>query len=386
MQRLKNTPEELRPKLGKYYLLTMSIIIITILIIYFLTLKINPKEYFDYVLQLKSDVMNETLMQLKNANTISNLPKLIIESGNVDINNLTDCTHKIKYLGDFTTNSDTLDSYRTVCKNTCGGAGQLLVVEGENDYVFQNEFVKPGVYCTVEPPNCNMNTGYIVATINSSKCVSKYPRLFGGESASTIIACNDEKHPSTGSILWDYSNNEPVDPKTVLMTHENETLPDGSYRFRCKYNETQNKNPYIAHPVDRFHPIVDKCNDTIYAASYAVHANVTSTGWECDCGNFDETRVKHLDESNPKSTCTSCFREITGDKFSLPYICFRESSPYTMPKNYQPCLEYSGNGNFCSTMDLKVLASNSKELFINTPMSNVIPESILDTRHRVYTN
>ena len=373
---------KVKPTIGKYYLLFLSIIIIMILISYFVILRVNPTEYTQYLLGLKSSVMNEKLMNLKNANTLYNLPNITLQTNNADIENLINCKNALKYLGPYDANAN-LSNYRNVCKNTCGGSGQLLIVENENDYVYNNKFVDPGVYCTVEPTPCNLNTGYAIATVNSIKCQSKYPRMFGGPNASTIIACNDEKYPSTGSVLWDYANGEEVDPATINMTHEDEILPDGSFRFRCKYNESENKNPYIPHPLDRFHPITDKCNNTIYAADYSVHAVVDELGWVCDCGDFNTTRVKHLDESNPQSICTNCYRETDGTNYKMPYICFKEDSSYDLPKNYQPCIEYLSKGNFCSQLTIEATPSTSDNFFTYTKVSNI---NNLSTRYQVYKN
>ncbi|UBZ25599.1 PIF-2 [Carcinus maenas nudivirus] len=383
---LNQSDDELRPKLGKYYLLGLSMIIIVILIIYFVVLKVNPTEYFNYLLKLNSNVMNEKLMQLNNANTLYNLPNVTLQTNNTDIDNLVDCKNKIKYIGSYTDNNATLDTYRNLCKNTCGGAGELIMAQTDTDYVYNNEFVKAGIYCTVDPVPCNMNTGYAVATVNSVKCNSKYPKMFGGPSASNIIACNDEKYPSTGSVLWDYANNEKVDPLTVVMTDEDEKLPDGSYRFRCKFNETLNGNPYIEHPLDRFHPITDKCNDMIYKADYSVHANITETDWSCDCGDFDVTRVKHLDENDTKSICTSCYRSKNNNIYKIPYICFKEQSPYSLPKINQPCIEYDTPGNSCNTIDLKIDLSSETRHFINTKVDGEIKDSEIDTYYQVYNN
>lgn len=376
--------DDIKPKLGKYYLLSLSIIIIIIIVIYFATLKVNPQEYFDYILNLKSDVINDSLMKLNNANTIGNLPDLMVQTNNTGVTSQINCKNKIKYLGAYTTDTNTIKNYQSICKNTCGGSGELLFVEKQGDYAYNNEFIESGIYCTVEPPNCNLNTGYVVATINSATCISKYPKLFGGPIAATIIACNDEFYPGTGSILWDYANNEPVDPTTVIMTHEDETLPDGSYRFRCKFNETQNRNPYIEHPLDRFHPITDKCNNTILAADYSVHAKITDTGWECDCGDFNITRVKHLDENNKKSICTSCYRQINNTIHTIPYICFRKNAPYTMPKDYQPCIEYYRDGTLCETLNLEFITSNIIRYFTFTKMDEIIHTSDISDRYEIY--
>nr|WOZ57601.1 PIF-2 [Menippe mercenaria nudivirus] len=381
----RSNDEFKKAQFGKYFILGLSIIIIVVLVLYFCVLKINTKEYFSYILKLKTTALNDGLLKLMNANTISNLPEISLAGTNDATDTLITCKNKLTHLGPFTTDELTLKQYLGRCKTKCGGAGDLLLVEHDTDYIYNNKFVSPGVYCTVEPPFCNTNTGYVVASINSVVCRSKYPRLFGGINATNIVACNDEKYPSTGSELWDYANNEAVNPSTVIMTHENETLPDGSFRFRCKYNETLNRNPYMPHPLDRLHPIPDKCNNTIYAADYSVKAVVTDTTWYCECGDFGVTRVKHLDESNPKSTCTSCYREIKDNKYKTPYLCFKKDAPYTMAKLTDPCIEYSSTHNLCSstTLDVKTFATD-EEYFINTPVHGEMHASNLTKYFKVY--
>ncbi|UVT30812.1 PIF-2 [Penaeus vannamei nudivirus] len=374
-------PEFLRPRLGGYYLLALSSIIIIILILYFVILKVDPSQYIEYLLQLNADSTNQALLQLNNANTISNLPDVALQTNNSDISEMVNCKNTLKYMGPII---DNLENYRTLCKNTCGGAGELLVIESPRDYIYNNEYVQPGVYCTVAPTKCNLKTGYAVATINSVVCKSKFPRMFGGKQATDILACNDAKYPSTGSILWDYANNEEVDPNTVNITHEDETLPDGSFRFRCKFNETEMGNPYIAHPIDRFHPIADVCNKTIYRADYSVHAKVDESGWSCDCGNFSDTRVSHLDSSNPQSTCTSCFPEKNDSNniYKIPYLCYKETSPHRLATTMSPCLEYVGAGNYCQKLELNIKLKEKEELFINTETPN-LDQNQLSTEYEI---
>lgn len=371
--------KNLKPTLGKYFLLIVSTLIIFIFVFYFVVLKVNPAEYTKYLLTLNEQSKNDTLMDLNNANTISNLPEVILQSdGNDNIATLTDCKNKIKYLGEV--DDSKMKQYRDLCKVTCGGSGELLVVEGDSDYIYNSEFVKAGVYCTVKPTPCNFNTGYAIATVNSVTCRSKYPRMFGGTNASDIVACNDENHPSTGSVLWDYANNEVVDPLTVNITHEDEKLPDGSYRFRCKFNETKMQNPYIAHPIDRFHPIEDVCNNSIYRASYSVHAEVGEKDWSCNCGKFEETRVTHVNPNDDKSTCTSCFFDKKENTYKIPYLCYKDSSPYTFATTMVPCIEYSDMGNFCNTVSFEVVSGDSENKFEFTkPETQHLNANLLST-------
>ncbi len=383
MEKEKERKEnELRPKLGKYYLLVLSVIIMLILIIYFVILKVDPTKYLTYLRNLHADSQNKTLMDLNNANTVSNLPNITLQTNNSDIDNLTNCKNNLKYLGPI--DETKFESYRSVCKLSCGGSGELLIIEGPKDYIINNVFVNPGVYCTVDPPPCNTNTGYIIATANSTTCRSKYPRMFGGPNATDIVACNNQKHPSTGSILWDYANNEPVQPALVNMLNEDELLDDGSYRFRCKFKETKMENPYISHPIDRLHPIEDVCNKTIYRADYSVHADVDDKGWSCDCGDFTTTRVSHLDKSDPKSTCTSCFYDKKNNIYTIPYLCFNENSTFTLPKNYLPCIEYKSKGSACEKLVLEATNPPTEDKFVfTTPETIELEDSVLTTSYIV---
>lgn len=392
-------PKLTKAKLGGIYLLIFSIILCVVIVYFFSLLKINISEYTKYLVNTTTTLLNKDLAQLINANTLSNLPNINISTNNADLNEMISCSDSLKYLGPINTSDENYKAYRNLCKNTCGGNGELIIIKEGQEYIFENTFLDPGVYCTINPPICNMNTGYVVATINSTICKSKYPSMFSGPTASHIIACNNEKYAATGSVLWDYANNEAVDPITVVMTHENETLPDGSYRFRCKFAETSNGNPYIPHPLNRFHPLVDACNKTIVRASYDVHANVQENSWTCECGDYDITRVKHLDPGNLKSTCTSCFHSIVNDNenssVKVPYLCFNTNSLYSAPKTMQPCLEFNTNGNNCDSLTLRmhtkyadVNPDNSTEIGTsNMPYLNIdIPDNIDNTLSTYWAN
>ncbi|QLI62369.1 PIF-2 [Dikerogammarus haemobaphes nudivirus] len=341
--------------LGWWYMVVLSLIIIFIIIFYFSLFNIDISEYSKYVLNLKSDVYNKPLLELLTGNTLVNLPNVIINTDTEYINNLQKCKNGAIYLG-----PDNGTDYSYLCKSSCGGVGELMTLGDSDEYYQDGEKLDSGVYCILNPPKCNMNTSYVVATVNSTICKSKYPNMFGGPTGGEIIACNNEKYPATGSELWDYANNEVVVPTTVVMTHEDERLDNGDYRFQCKFNETGMGNPYIPNPMNRFHPLTDKCNSTIYRASYDVHANVTDDAWNCECGDFSETRVKHLDANNPKSICTSCyFEEVITDltkvlrKAKIPYLCFNQSSVWSDALKMPPCLDLPEQGNRCETFEVE---------------------------------
>lgn len=335
----------------------VSLVLIFVIIFYFSLFNIKIEEYIKYVLALKEDAYNEPLLDLLQGNTLVNLPNVQIVTNDEYITNLQECKQNAVYMG-----PDNGSDYLDTCKTKCGGVGELMVIGPEDEYYQDSSKLEPGVYCTLNPPQCNLNTSYVLATANSTVCRSKYPNMFGGPTGGYITACNNEIFPSTGSVLWDYSNNEQVYPNTVVMSHEDEKLPDGSYRFRCKFSETASGNPYIPNPVNRFHPLEDKCNKTIYRADYSVHANVTDTSWDCDCGSYETTRVKHLDENNIQSTCTSCFFESTVideakgyKKAKIPFLCFNQNSVWKLALQVPPCVDLPANGNTCGqvTLDYK---------------------------------
>lgn len=335
-----------------------SIVLIFIIIFYFSLFDIDVSKYTEYVLKLQTDIYNKPLVQLLMGNTLINLPNVVIETNNDYINNLQDCKKKAIYMG-----PDNGSDYLNKCKFACGGVGSLYTIETDDEYYQEGALLEPGIYCILNPPQCNLNTSFVISTVNSTVCRSKYPNMFGGETGGIITACNDEKYPATGSVLWDYANNEQVFPTTVNMTHEDEKLTDGSYRFRCKYTETGTGNPYIANPISRFHPIEDMCNRTIYRASYDVHSVVDSDGWYCECGDYTTTRVKHLVENDIKSLCTSCFNEVltinaslNHKKAKIPYLCFNQESSWKLAIDLPPCLDLPEHGNACGVYEQEFIA------------------------------
>ncbi|UBZ25493.1 PIF-2 [Crangon crangon nudivirus] len=345
-----------KSKLGSLYLLVLSLVVCAIILYSFTFLKVDVSEYTKYVQETTTEFLNQDIVNLTMANTLSNLPHINIVTNNSDIEQLQLCKDNILYMGPVVDNEEVYSKYRATCKFQCGAQGDLISVTKDQEFYYNNKAIAEGVWCALAPQPCNMNTGYVQATVNSTVCRTKYPALFGGPVASNIIACNDENYIATGSVLWDYANNEAVDPVTIVMTDEQEQLPDGSYRFRCKYNETVMGNKYIAHPLDRFHPIPDPCNNTIYRADYSVGVKYADNTWHCDCGDSSITRVKNLDSLDPKSTCTSCFKDRTNDQFKVPYICFNTSSIYSMPKDHPPCIDSfdAKGGNSCASITLNV--------------------------------
>lgn len=337
--------------LSKIYLFIITIIICFVIIFYFSLLDVNIKDYTQYLLKTKISLLNDSISKLLNANAIVNLPIINIVTNNPEIDNLQKCKNGAIFLGD-----DASADYRKQCLTTCGSTGKVIEITEDDERYANGTKLTPGFWCIVNDVNCNTKTGYVVATINSVVCRTKYPNMFGGSEASTITACSDEAFPSTGSVLWDYANNERVNPLTVQMSNEDETLPDGSFRFRCKYLDDENGNYYLENPLNRFHPMTDPCNKTIYRAHRDVKTILNKDSWYCDCGDFDTTRVKHKIENDIKSTCTSCFYDTSIPNIQYPYNCFTVNSLYSSVSNTLPCkkTKFTVQGNLCDTGNLEV--------------------------------
>lgn len=293
---------------------------------------------------------NGNLSQLINGNSLINLPSVTFTTNNLEIDVSQRCKEGPMFLG---ASSDT--DYTQLCFNMCGSVGRVIHIEEGQQYFYNDVKLTTGAWCVLNQIKCNLNTGYVAASINGAVCRSKYPNLFGGQDASMIIACGNEYYSNGPSVLWDYLNNEPVLSQTVVMSDENERLPDNTFRFQCKYGNDILENPYIPHPLNRFEPLRDPCKKTIYKAPFAVHAKVTQDNWECDCGNFSETRVKRANPTDPHSYCTSCVPFRGEVSLKVPFDCFTiNSAAGNLPKQ-NPCnaAKFTTYGNICDLYSMR---------------------------------
>ena len=344
-----------KSKLGVLYFLIFSILIILVLITQFAILELDPQEYFTYLRKTNTKLLNESISKLLNANTLVNLPNITLVTDNAEIKNLQKCKQGPTFMGPLLEQN----SYLKQCKKKCGANGIVIDIITDTEFYSNGVKLTEGSWCVLDSVYCNPKTSYVAATVNSNVCKSKYPNMFGGPSGNTVIACNNEYYPATGSILWDNLQNEAVDPLTINMSHEDETISDGSYRFTCQFNKDINENKYIPHPLNRFQPIRDPCKNTIFKASTDIKVIMNPTDWFCDCGNYSVTRVKNLDSGNPKSTCTACLMKNLDpltNLVTIPFNCFTLKSSYKDAIDMFPCIssKFTEHGNQCQTMDLHI--------------------------------
>lgn len=306
---------------------------------------------------MQTKLYNGPLQSLLNGSGINNIPLLNIMSTNPAVSQANNCSKGPVYIGSqIATDMD--------CIQTCvnDSAKVTNVLDGET-VAFNNTLLRPGAHCFIGPrPECNMKTSYALMTVNSVTCVSKFPRLFGGDLGTEIVACNNKNIYDPNNVLWDYKSNEAVNPWTTTIIDTDEQLNDGSFRFRCKFDgEDYRGNKYIPHPKDRFHPIINYCASLIYRAHPDVKTIFqTDDTFACDCGDEQETRVKHMYADNPSSQCASIqykVESLVGDKkrVTLPYKCFTLFSTLAEVGSSPPCPEdlFTRQGNQVSSVSLE---------------------------------
>lgn len=284
-------------------------------------------------------LQNNKINALLNGSGINNIPNLNIISTNAQVTTANDCQNGPVYIGEQGTRDD--------CIQTCvnSSANVLNVREGDT-YAYDSHILQKGAYCIIGPrPQCNMRTTIALMTINSIICRSKFPNIIGGDLGTEIVACNNRIISDPQNILWDYGKNEKFSPYTTTITDADEKLPDGSYRFACKYNGTDSaSNNYIPNPLDRFHPMINYCAGLVRAADSSVQTvfDMNDQTFHCDCGDFEQTRVQNIDPNNKASQCSNLIvedRVVTKSKRELivPYKCFNLFSPLSDVGRYLPC-------------------------------------------------
>lgn len=339
----------------------LSIFIILFSTSYLALFRVNVSHYFSYLQSQTERLATDDLAQLVNGNSLINLPSVTFSTTNPEIEEIQRCTKGPRYLG-----GDASTDYTSLCFSLCGSVSRVVEIEKAQEYYHNDVQLSPGYWCLTNQTQCNLKTGYVVASINGVVCHSKYPSLFGGEDASLITACNNEYFPKNSSVLWDYLNNEAVNPQTVQMTSEDELLPDGSYRFKCKFGLDVQENQYIPHPLNRFEPLRDPCKKTLFKTSLNVGVKFQSTNgtddnqwtdgdkWICDCGNAQETRVSNVDPNDRKSQCSSCVFSRSASQIQTAIDCYTINADYGALMVSNPCnsTKFVTQGNLCDVINI----------------------------------
>lgn len=279
------------------------------------------------------------LESLLNGSGINNIPQLNIITTNAAIATANGCGKGPVHIGDSGTDVDCVK----VCANS---SAKAVTVRPGDEYYYGPTSLSEGTHCVIgQRPECDTKTSIVLMTVNSVICRSRFPRMVGGELGTKIVACNNRLINDHKNVLWDYKYNAEFDPLATTVLDEDELLPDGTYRFRCKFGGLDDRgNRYQAHPVDRFHPIGNYCAALIYRAHPDIKTifRDNSNDYECDCGDFTDTRAMNLVTDDKHSQCSALSVKVTDEgnqveTIELPYKCFTLFSPISAVASMPPC-------------------------------------------------
>lgn len=316
-------------------------IILCILVLF--TMYILLYYSFDKNIQTRNEELAEKLADdkleaLLNGSGINNIPNLNIITTNAAVSTANACGKGPVHIGSTGTDQD--------CIRTCANssASVINVAEGET-YIYESAILQSGANCIIGArPECNMKTSFAMMTINSIICRSRFPDIIGGPLGTTVVACNNKLITDPQNYLWDYKNNKKFDPLTTDIIDSNEILNDGTFRFRCKFNGYDiRQNQLIHHPNNRFQPFRNYCASEIYAAHPNVKTVFNEDGtFECDCGDFAETRVQNIVPGDKTSLCSNLVQSEKVDVkerkiLTVPYKCFTLFSSIEDVGKYFPC-------------------------------------------------
>lgn len=342
---------------------TTIIVCVLLFIIYyiFFVVDFDIKTFWTNYNITNSELVNKNTADLINANTLPNLPFINVVTNNTEINEIRKCINNPVYLGD----GPITDALYSSCFGYCGNSADIITVDETSEYYYNSIKLSIGNWCVIDPPVCNPKTSMVVATIQGNTCQSKYPQLFDSTGFKTI-ACNSTEINNVKNKLWDNLNNIEVDPLEISINNQDELLPDGSYRFTCKFDyDPVTQNKIIPHPLNRFIPALDNCTSSIFAAHPAVHAefitddNNYPIGYTCDCGEVNETRVTNVD-GTPKSKCSSCILSSTNNSATVPISCFTTSSTILTAQSGRPCgdQKFTNSNVYCDTANINITKTN----------------------------
>jgi hypothetical protein len=322
----------------------VTILVIFTIIFVMLSLNYNLDDFFLYLRTTNLQLKNENLNDLINGNGIQNLPSVNINTTDLTVNRLQSCRDGPVLMG------QTASEFS--CRQMCGASASLVHVDDSREIFSNGERLQNGMWCMLNPPNCNLNTTFAVSTVNSVACRSRHPRIFGGELGNNIVACNNQQYFNSDNIIWDNLSNMRVSQYTQIQDAD-ELLPNGTFRFNCQFGDDDFGNRFMPHTIDRLHPMRDYCSSTIFKGSRQIQQMLNGA---CDCGAYQDTRVRNKRVDDEFSTCTSCYhtRNTNTEISRVSYECFTLNSPYHMVGDRVPCVasQFIRNGNFCGSIDV----------------------------------
>lgn len=188
------------------------------------------------------------------------------------------------------------------CESVCQSGDYDYKFIEQNGIFVNNKEIR-GAWCLPKPiSRCNLNTSNAFIGINRYECITKFPQLLGGSSGNQIIGCGPD------NSFYDMLNEQTYSkyiPSNLVINDLDERMPNGEYRYQCKFN----KNEYVS------------LENTGLGSRFDIEKNICTTfnspgildfkTLTCKCdNNFNVDN----DPNKPCTDCTSGFGIIDEDR------------------------------------------------------------------------
>ncbi|AUV65287.1 PIF-2 [Alphabaculovirus myunipunctae] len=250
------------------------------------------------------------------------------------------------------------------CTTTCDNPAAAYFFVGPYDrFVINGQMLFRGGYCTTSsvPRNCNRETSVIVHSLNQWSCIAEDPRYFAGPQNMTQVAGRQHAQRiapgmANANVLFDRLLGLPVDvSRNTFRSHWDEMMPDGSgRRFEMRCNALDDRgNRMFVNPLNPIECLPNVCTN-VRNAHRDVRPNF-ETG-ECECGDENVTRVRHVIRGDRTSMCASIVDSFDRNTFSFLFRvpCINNDMPAS---EYDPNMLWCNSGTFNSFTDNAQLVS-----------------------------
>ncbi|AAF33565.1 ORF35 [Spodoptera exigua multiple nucleopolyhedrovirus] len=213
------------------------------------------------------------------------------------------------------------------CTVLCDNPAAVYFYADEYDkFVINGQMLLRGGYCTTSsvPRNCNRETSVIIHSLNQWSCIAEDPRYFSGIQNINQVAGRqhiDRIAPGQANrnVLFDRLLGVEVDvTRNTFRSHWDEEMPDGSgrrFEMRCNALDDHNNRMFV-NPFNPIECLPNVCTNVNFVMP-DVRPNF-ETG-ECECGDFEVTRVRHLDPDDKTSMCAAVVDTFDERTLSLQY-------------------------------------------------------------------
>ncbi|WBR61438.1 per os infectivity factor 2 [Drosophila suzukii associated hytrosavirus 1] len=118
-----------------------------------------------------------------------------------------------------------------ICNATSSTQFGYKYITGKN-VVVDNQYLRQGGWCLpTSLVRCNLNISIAVKSLSRYECISKFPKLLGGQNGNDIIGCAPTYEFRDNLRKITYTNNV---PSTIVIDDLDERLPDSDeYRYTC---------------------------------------------------------------------------------------------------------------------------------------------------------